>query len=221
MQRTLVAAALLGTLILSAPANTLADEQRDSKAKKIYRGQVLMNSQVTVVTSPQTTDDSEWIEDTGWNTPCRAESLLVLVQISPGLIDASVDYWAEGRDVSRERVQDAKQKLRAQFLPEGQKAFLLLAKPAARSTAVVTTPGLFGKVTEVKQLFHHRWKLKLGPIADNLRLVTLGGDSGKVARSEQTLDGAITAADKLSSCFVFVEDVVPSTDGRNSRFSRC
>jgi hypothetical protein len=121
----------------------------------------------------------------------------VVVHISEELVDAGVEYWASGNPgVDRSAREAAREKLRRHFLRKGERAFLLLVKPVQ-----MLTP------RDVAENYDD-WAISVGPPAQTFKIVTLGGESGEVLRSERTLDGQLCARDGLTSCLLFVKDNV-------------
>jgi len=118
-----------------------------------------------------------------------------MVRISPALIDATVSYWTEGRPHTTEKEkQAATERLRNKYLRKGEQPFLLLVKPIEA------------------RAYHDEWAVKLGPIAQNVRLISLDGKVGTVARAETTLDDLLDGTSGVKACLFWVSDVVPERD---------
>ena len=189
-QRILISTLVLATMLATA-ARGIADDSEPSPAERAFKAQILLNLQAAATVSPSSTAGEDWTSSPGWALPRKAPTVFVLVQITPSLLDTAVGYWAEGHPkASAERTKEVTARLRTKFIRENEKAFLLLVKPINVSD------------------YHDLWAIKIGPIADNVRLVTLDRQAGEVTRCEETLDDMLDGTAGVKSCLLWVADKV-------------
>lgn len=159
-------------------------------AELTFKSQVMVDMDAQVLVSPDPRSECEWEAQTGWFTGNRAHTVLVLVRISPALIDAAVEYWADGRGASLEERAAAHDRLRRLFLRDGEMAFLLLTRPLV--------------VAEYADF----WRVQLGPLTENVCAVTLDGATSAVLRAETSLDDVLPENAGIRSCLFYVRDIV-------------
>jgi len=164
---------------------------------EVFKGQILLNMAVAVISSPAARDNAAWRKPTEWVSTQKAYSVLVAVRISEPIIDAAVECWAAGAaQVTTDEKEKARAKLRRLFLRQGEKCFLIAVQP----------------IRDVQPLDdqddYDDWGLKVGPVLQNAKLVTLDRQEGNALRAEDTLDRALYATDKFVSCLTFLKDVI-------------
>jgi hypothetical protein len=152
---------------------------------------------VAVASSPLSDDKFAWEKSNDWSSSNRAISVFVLVYISPELIDAAVEYWAEINNQKTPNAKEkAREKLRKCFLKtgnlfkSGEKAFFLLLKPI--------------KATG----FPDEWAVKIGSISENSKIVTIDGTKGEVTKTEKFIEQKLYSTPEILSCLIYFEDPV-------------
>jgi len=158
--------------------------------EKAFKAQLQVNMQVQVIESPKSNDWVSWSSFPYWSSTRRAQSVLVVLEITPAIIESGVAYWAATHDADDEEKGTASAKLTRQFLRDKQRCFVVIVDP-------IRTKG-----------WEDEWRVSVGPIEKNLTLLALDGKVGKVTTCEKRLDRQLKSADGKVSCLVFVEDSV-------------
>ncbi len=199
-KRLIMFAFLLGSSVTYAE-NVSSELSEGSLARKTFLNQIICDMSVNSVTSPSSADGSAWQGNYSWVTDEKQLVLLVLVRITPALLDAAVEYWAEERlDVEVEHKDIKKAKLERLFIRDKENAYLLLAK--------------FIPTRE----YPKSWRVKIGPIKNNLSSVSLHGTVGSVTACETNLDNEwLDSADGPMSCLIYLQD--PSDKSIEPSFS--
>lgn len=170
---------------------TGSGEIHSSSPALTFRSQILVDMDVQEVRSPDPRDELEWVTPPGWFSGHRAKTTMVLVRISPALIDSAVDYWAAKQIQPTETKRAAAgERLRKLFIREGEMAFLLLVKPIQADE------------------YEDAWRVQLGPIAENVHAVTLDGATAPVIRTENSLEGLLSSNTGIRSCLFYINDIV-------------
>ena len=166
-----------------------------SVVERAFRAQILVELDAQAALSPSSGQHTEWATPPRWNVNHKVATVFVLVQISPPLIHAAVEYWADSHpNASPARKKAAATKLQNQYLRRNERAFLLLVK-------LVETGA-----------YHDEWGIRIGPIPDNVQLVNLDGSAGKVTRVEKTIDRMLDGTCGIKACLFWVSDNVGELD---------
>lgn len=166
-----------------------------SPLERAFKAQILVNLNAQVAISPSSHDREEWPSNPAWKVNDKAATIFVLVKFSPALVQAAVEYWAENHpNITVEKKRAATAKLQKQYLRNGEKAFLLLVKTIEGSS------------------YRDEWRVKIGPLADNIHLINLDGELGKVVRAEPRLDGLLDSTSSIKTCVFWVYDNIPESD---------
>ncbi len=189
---------IITLLLCSGGALISAAEQTSdtTSLKKAFGAQVAFNTQACQITSPHSTDNQKWESPTHWSSTSRQRVAVAFVLITSDLLKSALDYWQHDRpDLTTTQIEDNKKRLEAMFLKNGQKTFLMLAKPTFEGDYI------------------DEWSAKIPNPKGNVTLTSFDGRKGNVVRQEYIPEHMLYWDNDILSCLFWVEDVViPESD---------